>query len=320
MSSSITQCPECATRFKVSEAQLAVHQGMVRCGRCTAVFDATQHFTDLEASPQLDLPIAVSENSESIKKAVEPEINLDSSPEAGASAAADRFATETNDPVHFLDEISPLDPPEIIRPESADGLGTLPENSPEDSLTLAQKIIIQDDVAEPIGSIIKAPLKKRRQWPWVIVAILLMAGLSLQGIFFYRVEIAAQLPGLKPQLQQYCAVLHCSIALPQKPDLISIESSDLEADPVQANIVTLNAILRNMAHHVQAYPTVQLSLTDLEDKVIARRNFTPADYLKTGEDEKLGLSANREISVKLSLDTLELKPAGYKLFVFYPQL
>lgn len=319
MSASITQCPECATRFKVSDAQLSVHQGMVRCGRCTAVFDATQHFTDLEASPQLDLPIAVSESPESIKEAVEPEINLGGAADVEVSAVADRFTTEVHDPVHFLDEKLALDQPEIKRSESPDSLVALPEYSPEDSLTLAQKIIIQDDVAEPIDGTIKVPLKKRRQWPWVVAALLLMAILSLQGIYFYRVEIAAQLPGLKPLMQQYCSILQCTIALPQKPDLISIESSDLEADPVQANVVTLNAILRNVAPHVQAYPTVQLSLTDLQDKVIARRNFTPVDYLKAGEVEKLGFAANREITVKLPLDTFELKPAGYKLFVFYPQ-
>lgn len=34
-----TQCPQCATRFRVTEAQLGAHQGLVRCGRCQQVFD-----------------------------------------------------------------------------------------------------------------------------------------------------------------------------------------------------------------------------------------------------------------------------------------
>ncbi|CUA85231.1 zinc-ribbon domain/Protein of unknown function (DUF3426) [Gulbenkiania indica] len=39
-----TQCPRCQTRFKVSDAHLAVAEGMVRCGRCANVFNAREHF------------------------------------------------------------------------------------------------------------------------------------------------------------------------------------------------------------------------------------------------------------------------------------
>ncbi|MBV8645877.1 DUF3426 domain-containing protein [Paludibacterium sp.] len=38
-----TQCPACQTRFKVSDAQLSVAQGLVRCGRCAHVFNAIDH-------------------------------------------------------------------------------------------------------------------------------------------------------------------------------------------------------------------------------------------------------------------------------------
>ena len=56
----------------------------------------------------------------------------------------------------------------------------------------------------------------------------------------------------------------------------------------------------------------------LLNQVVARRVFQPAEYLKPGEDEKQGLSATREISIKLHLDTTDLKPTGYRIFLFYP--
>ncbi|WP_347485370.1 DUF3426 domain-containing protein [Vandammella animalimorsus] len=40
---SVTRCPSCETRFKVSADQLHASQGWVRCGRCHHIFDATQH-------------------------------------------------------------------------------------------------------------------------------------------------------------------------------------------------------------------------------------------------------------------------------------
>ena len=57
----VTQCPECGTRFKVSQAQLDMHHGMVRCGRCQAIFNATKQLHDNEPSPQLALTLAQEE-------------------------------------------------------------------------------------------------------------------------------------------------------------------------------------------------------------------------------------------------------------------
>lgn len=51
MSSLITQCPHCQTRFRVSGAQLQVARGMVRCGACMEVFDATLHFVIEQERP-----------------------------------------------------------------------------------------------------------------------------------------------------------------------------------------------------------------------------------------------------------------------------
>lgn len=38
-----TRCPKCETRFRVTDAQLSVAGGKVRCGSCMAVFNAVEH-------------------------------------------------------------------------------------------------------------------------------------------------------------------------------------------------------------------------------------------------------------------------------------
>lgn len=38
-----TQCPKCKTRFRVSDEQLAVANGKVRCGHCMEIFNAREH-------------------------------------------------------------------------------------------------------------------------------------------------------------------------------------------------------------------------------------------------------------------------------------
>jgi predicted Zn finger-like uncharacterized protein len=44
-----TRCPECGTTFKVVRDQLRISDGWVRCGRCSHVFDGTEHLHDTEA-------------------------------------------------------------------------------------------------------------------------------------------------------------------------------------------------------------------------------------------------------------------------------
>lgn len=43
-----TRCPSCGTVFRVVRDQLRVSEGWVRCGRCDAVFDASQQLLDID--------------------------------------------------------------------------------------------------------------------------------------------------------------------------------------------------------------------------------------------------------------------------------
>jgi len=165
---------------------------------------------------------------------------------------------------------------------------------------------------------IKTPAKRSFFWLWLVGALLLLMGLGMQGLYFFRSELAARQPGLKPLLQQFCGVLQCKIRLPANPDFLSIETSNLEADPVQANLVTLNAILHNRAKLAQEYPLLELTLTDTQDKMIARRIFQPKEYAKNA-DLNRGMLPNEEVTVKLPLDLGDLKASGYRIFLFYPQ-
>jgi predicted Zn finger-like uncharacterized protein len=284
--SDVTQCPECGTRFKVSAEQLDAHDGLVRCGRCREAFNAREHMQDEEPSPQLPLPIeeqAIGENS----VPADASLLLD---EASAEIAAE--TTET--------DLTPI--------PNVSGLE-------EEVLTLAQQV----EVIEELAEVAPAPTPRKHRWVSVVAALLLVLTLVAQAAYFYRIQLAAHLPGLKPLLTQYCGLLGCSVELPRQADLMSIESSELESDRMQGNLITLHALLHNRAPYAQAYPNLELTLTDMQDAAIARRVFQPAEYLKAGDEIQKGLAANRELALALRMDTTDLKPAGYRLFLFYPQ-
>ncbi len=192
-----------------------------------------------------------------------------------------------------------------------------PPNIPELKVaptTLAQQVQFVEELTDEVP---QAPAHKT-SWTGLLIALLLTLMLLAQAAYHFRVEIAARLPGLKPLLEQYCTVLDCTVALPQKADLIVIETSELESAPDHANVITLHALVHNRAPYAQAYPSLELTLTDLQDQALARRVFHPADYLKAGADAKLGIPANRDLDIRLRLDTTDLKPSGYRLFLVYP--
>ncbi|OGA27689.1 MAG: hypothetical protein A2W81_02540 [Betaproteobacteria bacterium RIFCSPLOWO2_12_61_14] len=327
-----TLCPHCDTRFRIAAAQLEAHHGMVRCGHCLQAFDARAGFIPDQPNPQLELPILD-----------EPAAPAEELPAAEVAEVAEVIeVAEVAEVIEVVEEIGPIEetasvektglivatpptdeaaaetePPEIPHTDQLDfnppaAAIVEPDEQP---MTLAEQVAIVQDEDE--GDRPSAPAYRR--WPWAIAAFLLLLVLFAQAAYFFRVDLAARLPGLKPALTGYCKLLGCSVPLPQKPDLMSIESSDLEADPTHVNQITLNALLRNRAPYAQAFPNLELTLNDTQDKPLARRIFKPKDYLPPLESEQTGLLPNRELSVKLYLNTADLRPIGYRLVLFYPK-
>lgn len=209
--------------------------------------------------------------------------------------------------IHEEIEIPPLpeEPPEAPAPNPPATL--LPE---QESMPAV--------VAEEAPPAEETPRRRSRSWLWGIASFLLLAGLMFQGAYFYRTDLAARYPTIKPYLEQFCGQVGCVVPLPRYPDLLSIETSALEADPDRPNVVVLNAVLRNRAAFVQAYPSLELTLTDAEDKPAARRVFSPKEYLPKSADPSRGMPANQDVAVKLPMDLGALKAVGYRLYLFYP--
>ena len=153
---------------------------------------------------------------------------------------------------------------------------------------------------------------------WSIAVLLLFLLLAAQVAYFFRVQIAAYYPETRPYLQRYCEQLHCTVDLPRYAEWVSIEASDLQADPQRPNLIILTATLRNRAPFAQAYPALELTFTNTQAKMVARRVLSPADYLASGVDASRGMEAKNEFTSKLFIDSGDLQPTGYRLFLFYP--
>ncbi|PWB48019.1 MAG: hypothetical protein C3F18_11695 [Nitrosomonadales bacterium] len=361
--SRITACPQCHTRFRVTEAQLQARNGKVRCGRCDHVFNALDALIEEPPLPATEpAPIEQAGIAEQVQEhPPAQELTVTSGQEAQQDEAPPPAAGETTGPLFELEITHPETPPdteeplfelEVTPPEGpADAAALAPESIPLTSA--AEETTAAEATEEPAASgpepqpaaeskaetrVVRIqpppvtiqpkvsperpkyapPPKPRRAWPWALANMLLLTGLAIQGIYSFRDAIAAHYPPTRSLLEQACIPLQCRVSLPRNPDLISIESSELHADPARPNIVVLTSVLRNRAAHVQAYPTLELTLTSARDEMVARKLFTPKEYLRNAASLSLGIAPSGEVAVKLLLDLGDLKAEGYRLYLFYP--
>jgi hypothetical protein len=170
------------------------------------------------------------------------------------------------------------------------------------------------------GSDASAAQESLRYRPWLrpVSAAVLCGVLVLLTLLTFRAPLAREHPALKPFLEAACAVFRCEIALPKDADQLSIEASELRADPARPNSIIVNATVRNRARFAQAYPALELTLTDAQNQTVARRVLQPRDYLDKTANLKKGIAPNSEVTVKFNEAADGNAALGYRLILFYP--
>lgn len=101
-----TQCPHCQTCFRIAEAHLTAAKGMVRCGSCQSIFDATAHLSsglpDEPAAPAQSRPAPLTNQVEPPPPAPEPApVSEPPPPPTQDTATEDEFAFDTDDHEHI---------------------------------------------------------------------------------------------------------------------------------------------------------------------------------------------------------------------------
>lgn len=272
MSATITRCPHCGTRFRALDEQLAARGGLVRCGKCAAVFDGVAHRVEdtagAEPSPQLGL------------FAADAGTEASGGPQAKAPAA----------------QAAP-------RPAAAPSRSPVPAEE------------------EPLPEFLEDGASRARFTAlWALGALLAFALLLAQLALYYRTELATLVPQTRPHLAEACRLLGCELRLPRRPDMLSLESSDLQADNRREGLIVLNAVIRNRAPFAQEHPALELTLTDAADKAVVRRVLRPSEYLDAAGRAALaqGIAAGGESVLRVYFDARGLRATGYRVYLFYP--
>ena len=160
----------------------------------------------------------------------------------------------------------------------------------------------------------------RASWLWGVAAFICMLALGAQLAYRFRAELAALLPATRAPLVALCNSMGCDVPLPRHPELMSIDSSELEADGRREGLIRLQAVIRNRARFVQEYPALELTLTDELDRPVLRRVLAPRDYLESSRaaEARQGIAAGSEAPLHIYLDSGRARASGYRLYLFYP--
>lgn len=284
-----TRCPACKTIFRVTQQQLALRDGQVRCGHCHTVFDGVAALLSLAPRP----------------RSAEPEID----------EAALGPPTVTLRNAHALEPVP--DPSAAQEPgEEIDG---------EDEIATEAREAAQAEAAYAARFSWQEKEARKRLPGWLFSSAvpILIALLAAQALFHFRDAIAAHWPRTKPALATLCAAAGCQLRPLQEVNGLSIESSDLQADPAHKGLLVLSATIRNRLQYALAYPFLELTLSDVQrqtqqDVVVVRRAFAPQEYLSGAADLTGGIPGNSELNVKLFIDASSTSQAGYQVYLFYP--
>ena len=176
--------------------------------------------------------------------------------------------------------------------------------------------------AEPLPEFLAdEPKSRRARWLWALAALVALVAILLQATYRFRAELGAALPEAREPLRAICRALGCEMSLPRRPELMSIDSSELQADGRREGLIVLNAVIRNRARFPQDYPALELTLTDEGDRPVLRRVLAPRDYLERNRTEELmreGIAGGTEAPLRVLLDTSRTRATGYRLYLFYP--
>jgi predicted Zn finger-like uncharacterized protein len=304
------RCPACGTVFRVVQDQLRVSEGWVRCGRCAEVFNAIESLVDLDAQTPVSRPpprqVADKRMIEERERARQDE---------DLPTAISPVSTFGPMPTISPPISPPITPPPAARRQVAAKPAALLDMSDPGP---ASVVDISIDRRDPPAFLRRAERAAHWRRPGVragLATLVAIAGLGLVGQagLVYRDIVAARWPGLQPVLAQACELLGCRIDAPRAIEALAVESSGLVRIE-GTSLYRFSVTLRSRTPLALAVPALDLTLTDSQGSVMARRVILPQDLgvLRTTVP---GLA---ELPLQATLSASERPISGYTIEIFYP--
>lgn len=183
---------------------------------------------------------------------------------------------------------------------------------------------VTDVAALPLESALQQPDFLRRadrkaRWRSTPVRWALGAGSALGLVLLvaqvsnhYRDTLAARWPATRPALAAWCRLADCSLEAPRRIDEVAVDSTAL-TKATGPDAFVLSVTLKSRSVLPLAMPSVDLSLTDGNGRLVARRALAPRDFGAANV-----IAPGAEAPLQLMLNAGSARVTGYTVEIFYP--
>lgn len=150
---------------------------------------------------------------------------------------------------------------------------------------------------------------RAQRWPLHAGIAALALVLALQLVLAQRDALATQ-SRWRPLVETLCGALGCAVPPWREPSAFTMLDRSVLPKDGTAGVLTARASFRNDARWPQPWPTLVLTLSDVDGVPLGRRAFAPGEY--TGDDARMLMPGQ---SASVQLDVVEPAP-GVVAFAF----
>lgn len=128
--------------------------------------------------------------------------------------------------------------------------------------------------------------RRGSQFLWASGVLVLIVLVVLQ-IRFFLVDELYSIEGTRPYISLFCGFAGCSAPQRVEPGAIDIAQTRVDLHPEVPGAIRINVNLINRAAFAQPYPALELTLSDTDGRIVGRRTYEPADYLRERPESAL---------------------------------
>jgi predicted Zn finger-like uncharacterized protein len=154
----------------------------------------------------------------------------------------------------------------------------------------------------------------RKRLIWGGLCLLAALGLAAQ-IAWLQFDRYSRIEPYRSYYQSVCSLIGCQ--LPTLRDTSKVRAFNLvvRQHPEQSRALMIDAIILNSADFKQPYPALQLTFSDINDRPVASRVFTPKEYLRGELTGRTIMPSNQPVHLSLELSDPGPEAVNYSLVI-----
>lgn len=292
-----TRCPACHTAFNVTNGQLKVADGLVRCGGCLHVFNAQQS-ADNSLSGKAYTP----------KHAATPTPTI-----AEKQVPAPVAPPETRHQPRPIQQRAARHVQQPVR-QSTPRVTQLTQltQQPTQPLTTQQAIqlpLLKNDFESLDETVTGSSLSRFISLSLIICLVVL----CMTQILWFQKDKWIQQEQFRPVYKAFYALIDQPLPARRSPDLIINKQLIIQPHKEFADAIRVSILLENQADFSQPFPTLQLIFSDLKGRTTAQRILTASEYINTQLFPQQLMPSKQPIQIQLDMMAPGLRAVGYQL-------